>query len=145
MISGESERPFDPRRTALLEVSAAELPQLPGGEPQGTARVIKYGANRIAFETDSATPALLVASEIFYPGWEATVDGKPVQIHLTNFLFRSVAVPPGRHRVEMRYTAPAARVGAIISALTLLFLATLAWRAWRQARPLRRAAATSPR
>jgi len=145
MISGESERPFDPRRTALLEVSEAEMPQLPGGEPQGPARVIEYGTNRIAFETDSTTPALLVVSEMFYPGWEASVDGKPVQIHLTNFLFRSVAVPPGRHRVEMRYTAHAGRVGAIISALTLLFLALLAWRAWRQTTPSRRATATSPR
>jgi hypothetical protein len=145
MISGESGRSFDPARTALLEVSEAEMPQLPGGEPQGRARVIEYGPNRIAFETDSATPALLVVSEIFYPGWEASVDGKAVQIHLTNFLFRSVAVPPGRHHVEMRYTAPAARVGAIISALTLLFLATLAWRAWRQATPSRRATVTSPR
>lgn len=145
MISGESERPFDPRRTALLEVSEAELPQLPGGQSQGSARVIEYGTNRIAFETDSATPALLVVSEIFYPGWEASVDGKAVQIHLTNFLFRSVALPPGRHHVEMRYTAPAARVGAIISALTLLFLAMLAWRAWRQTKLSRRATATSPR
>ena len=145
MISGESERPFDPRRTALLEVSAAEMPQLPGGEAMGTVRFIEYGANKIAFETESATSALLIVSEIFYPGWEASVDGEAVQIHLTNYLFRSVTVPPGRHRVEMRYAAPAARVGSIISALTLLLLAILAWRAWRQATPSRRARATSPR
>jgi uncharacterized membrane protein YfhO len=43
-------------------------------------------------------------------------------IFTANYLLRAVIVPEGRHRVEMRYTAPAAKRGAIISALTLLAL-----------------------
>jgi hypothetical protein len=49
-------------------------------------------------------------------------------------LLRGVALPAGRHRVEMRYAAPQARVGAIISALTLAGLAGLAFAARRRAR-----------
>jgi hypothetical protein len=41
---------------------------------------------------------------------------------------RGVALPAGAHRVEMRYRAPAARNGAIISALTILLLIGLALR-----------------
>ncbi|HYP02578.1 MAG TPA: YfhO family protein, partial [Pyrinomonadaceae bacterium] len=68
---------------------------------------------------------VLVVGEIFYPGWEATVDGQPAPIRLTNFLLRGISLPPGEHRVEMRYRATAARNGAIISALTLVALCAL--------------------
>jgi hypothetical protein len=120
-------RDFDPRRTALLEVAPAELPALPGGElaPDSAARVTLYEPNRLVIDTRAAQPAVLVVSEMFYPGWEATVDGRPTRIHLTNYLLRGVVVPAGEHRVEMRYRAPAARNGAIISACTLAGLCLL--------------------
>ena len=140
MIRGEGAREFDPRRTALLEVRPDELPALPGRptvttpragstDPAafaGAARVVAYEPSRVAVETDSRSPSVLVLSEIFYPGWEATVDGEARPIMLTNFLLRGVAVPAGRHTVEMRYKAPAARTGAIISALSLAALLALA-------------------
>jgi hypothetical protein len=117
---------FDPRRTALLEMRADELPALPGGTTDGaTARVVAYEPNRLVIETDAATSTVLVVSEIFYPGWEATVDAQPTRISLADYLLRGVALPAGRHRVEMHYTAPAARGGAIISACTLLLLTAL--------------------
>jgi len=126
-IRGESARPFDPRRTALLEVAPAELPALAGGElGEGSgARVTTYEPNRLVIETKADEPTVLVVSENTYPGWEATVDGKAARIETANYLLRAVALPPGAHRVEMRYTAPAARNGAIISALTLLGLCGL--------------------
>ena len=130
-ISGAGDREFDPRRTALLEVAPPEMPALAGGElaPESTeARITLYEPNRLVVETRAAQPSALVVAEIFYPGWEATIDGTPARIHLTNFIMRGVAVPAGAHRVEMRYTAPAARNGAIISALTLLLLIVLAIR-----------------
>jgi hypothetical protein len=126
-ITGEGAREFDPRRTALLEVAPAELPVLGGGElpPGSAARVTEYEPNCIVIETNATAETLLVVSEMFYPGWEATVDGRPTRIHLTNFLLRGVFVPAGAHRVEMRYRAPAARNGAIISACTLAGLCLL--------------------
>ena len=124
-IRGEGEA-FDPRRTALLEVRADELPALPGGVTEAAmARIVEYESNRLVIETDAATSTVLVVSEIFYPGWEATVDGRPVRIDPADYLLRGVALPAGQHRVEMRYAAPAARGGVIISAFTLLLLAAL--------------------
>jgi uncharacterized membrane protein YfhO len=77
-------------------------------------------------ETDAASAALLVVGEMIYPGWEATVDGVPAQIHTTNFILRGVFVPAGRHHVEMRYKAPAARNGALVSLFTLLLMCGMA-------------------
>ncbi len=128
-IRGESAHEFDPRRTALLEVKPDELPQLSGAAAtweRMEARIVAYAPNSLALETDALAPTVLVVSEIFYPGWVATVDGQPAPILLTDYLLRGVVLPAGRHKVEMRYTAPAARTGAIISVLTLGLIAGLA-------------------
>jgi Bacterial membrane protein YfhO len=129
-------REFDPRRTALVEVRPGELPPLPGGEVAAgsAARVVGYEANSLTVETDAPTATLLVVSEMFYPGWEASVDGNVQPILLTNYLLRGVAVPAGKHRVEMRYAATAARNGAIISGLCLVALLALAVVSGRRAR-----------
>jgi hypothetical protein len=138
MIRGEGGREFDPRRTALVEARPEELSALelaaPGGGAEaagGSARVVAYGPNHLAVETESGRAGVLVVSEIFYPGWEADVDGEARPVLLTNYLLRGVAVPAGRHRVEMRYRAPAARTGAIISALTVAALLAVAFVARR--------------
>ncbi len=126
-IRGESASEFDPRRTALLEVHPQELPALPGGAltPGSTARVVTYEPNRLVIDTSAPTATVLIVSEIFYPGWEATVDGQRTQINVADFLLRGVALTAGQHQVEMRYTAPAARTGAMISGCTLLCLCAL--------------------
>jgi hypothetical protein len=126
-IRGESNTAFDPRRTALLEVHADELPSLPGGavSPDSSARIVTYEPNRLVIETTAPTATVLVVSEMFYPGWEATVDGRPARIMSTDYLLRGVALDAGRHQVEMRYTAPAVRTGAFISVFTLLLLGGL--------------------
>ncbi|HYX41104.1 MAG TPA: YfhO family protein, partial [Pyrinomonadaceae bacterium] len=133
-IRGESTHEFDPARTALLEVHAHELPRLPGGAlaPESVARITRYEPNRLQIETSAPTATVLVVSELFYPGWTATVDGRAAPIMLTDFLLRSVALPAGTHTIEMRYTAPSARIGALISVCTLLLLGALYWRGARR-------------
>ncbi len=123
-IRGESLPEFDPTRTALIEVPQAELPVVPGGvlATRSKVRVVSYEANRLSYETDAPTATILIASEIFYPGWEASVDGKPTRIMVTDYLLRGVALTAGQHRIEMSYHTPAARNGVIISILTLLIL-----------------------
>ena len=126
-IRGQSDKSFDPRRTALMEVAPEELPVLAGGElpPESTARVVAYEPSRLTIETDAKVATVLVVSEMNYPGWEATIDGERARIVATDFLLRGVALEAGAHRIEMRYTAPAARNGAIISILSLLSLVAL--------------------
>lgn len=123
-IRGESEHPFDPREVALFEPDdkvKVALPQDKFDVP-AEARVIEYEPNRLTIETNADKRAALIVSETNYPGWEATIDGQPATIFNADYLLRGVIVPEGKHRVQMRYTAPAARRGAIISVLTLLTL-----------------------
>lgn len=126
-IRGASEREFDPRRTALLEVSPTSLPTLPGGaiSQDASARLVSYEPNRLVIETNADKASVLVVSELSYPGWEAQMDGKETPIHTADFLLRGVVMPAGKHLVEMKYKAPAARNGAFISLFTLLGLVGL--------------------
>src|SRR5205823_13779224 len=63
-IRGASTHEFDPRRTALIEARADELPQLPGGAvaPASDARIINYAANKLMIETSAPTPTVLIVS-----------------------------------------------------------------------------------
>jgi hypothetical protein len=126
-IRGEDVSAFDPKRTALLEIPPQEMPSLPGGtlSSEAKARLTSYEANALEIETIADKPSLLVVSEISYPGWIATVDGAKATLYTTDFLLRGVYIPAGRHRVEMHYTAPAARSGAFISLVAMLLLVGL--------------------
>ncbi len=86
-------------------------PQL-DGTGQGRIEVGYYSPNDGIFFVETDTPAILVLSDTFYPGWRATVDGQPAPIYPTNAAFRGVLVPPGRHRVEMHFRPRSLMIGA---------------------------------
>jgi len=73
-----------------------------------------------------------------YPGWQAVMDGKPVRIIKSNFLFVGIEVPSGRHSLELKYRPISFIYGAIvsISATTILFLTVMlaSYQAYRSAR-----------
>ncbi|MBZ5495971.1 MAG: YfhO family protein [Acidobacteriia bacterium] len=65
---------------------------------------------------------VLFLSEIYYPGWEAFVDGKETKIYRADYLFRSVFLEAGGHSVRFVYRPVSYRIGVIASLATLLFL-----------------------
>ncbi len=74
----------------------------------------------VRLEAQTSEPALLVISDAYYPGWEATVDGEPVEIVRTNITFRGVLLEPGSHVVEMRYAPASVRWGLRLSILSVI-------------------------
>lgn len=131
-IRGENEEPFNPREIALLEKPPLTKINLAIEESfsQAEAKIIRYEPNRLTIETNSDKQAALIVSEVSYPGWEATIDGQPTRIFTANYLLRGVIVPEGKHRVDMRYTAPWTKAGGAISLLTLLVMGGVAF--WRR-------------
>jgi hypothetical protein len=135
-ITGRDQRPFDPKRTVLLELWTKDLPKLPGGPmaPDAAADITTYRPGHLIIETRADTASVLVVSEVDYRGWEAWVDGVKTPILTANYMLRGVALPAGRHRVEMRYSDPALKQGAVVSLITLLFIGGLAIYARRKTR-----------
>jgi uncharacterized membrane protein YfhO len=67
--------------------------------------------------TRGASDAVLVLTDAFLPGWEATLDGAPVAVLRANTAVRAVVVPAGEHRVEMRYRPRSLPVGAALACI----------------------------
>jgi hypothetical protein len=126
LLSIQGNLPFDPRTTALVE---EPVPNYTGnGEPfsgQPSAMVQSYGPTHIVVETASAKSSMLVVSDVYYPGWVATVDGQTAPLYQTDYLLRGLPVTAGKHRVEMRYTAPAARNGLALSLISALLIVSI--------------------
>jgi hypothetical protein len=115
--------PAEPfRTTAFLEGGAAFEPT-PGCEGFTPAQTREL-PNRVEVELRACGRGVLVLADRFLPGWEAILDGKPVPIVRADWLLRGVEVPPGEHRVVMRYRPWSFRLGALLS---LLALGAAAW------------------
>ena len=74
---------------------------LPGGPP-GEARLLQSGPESLAVEVEARRPGVLVIQRSWQPIYRATLDGAPVPIAVANLHRIGVAVPAGRHRVEVR-------------------------------------------
>ncbi|MBE9471546.1 MAG: YfhO family protein [Chloroflexi bacterium] len=68
------------------------------------------------------TPGYLVLTDTWYPGWQATVDGKPAEVLQANYAFRAVYLAAGEHTVEMVYHPTSVLVGEAVSLTTLTLL-----------------------
>lgn len=130
---------LDPRRTVVLPPEtgsglfsghAADSPAAreDGPDPNSGVQVLAYRDEEVTLEVTAPAPRWLVLSDLYYPGWEARLDGQPVPILRANHAFRAVRVPAGRHRVQFAYHPASVRAGAAVSLATLLALAALAWR-----------------
>jgi hypothetical protein len=105
---------FDPSRTAVL---FGALPVPVTAQDSGRFPTItEHGSRRIVLKSETTSSALLVLSEVYYPaGWKAYVDGQETEIFRTNYVLRSVVVPPGSHEVVFSFDPPLYRAGWIIS------------------------------
>jgi len=56
-----------------------------------------------------------VLSDSFYPGWSATIDGRPALIKPVNGLFRGVVVPGGEHEVIFIFEPTGWREGLLLA------------------------------
>ena len=78
------------------------------GEPaahQSTAVVTlkKYEPNELTYTVDSQKGGIVVFSEIYYPGWTATVDGAATPVGRVNYILRAINVKPGKHTVVLTF------------------------------------------
>ena len=112
---------FDRRNVVVTERQVPGLPQAgaDASASPGSARLVSYGAEKVVAEADARRRSMFVLTDVHYPGWKATVDGRDAPIERVDYLLRGVSLPPGRHTVEFRYEPASFRAGWIISLVGL--------------------------
>lgn len=82
---------------------APAAPTAPQAAAKSEARIVSYSRNSVILDVQASEAGILVLHDIYYPGWEALVDGERRPVLRANLLFRGVEVPAGRHRVEFHF------------------------------------------
>ncbi len=113
---------LDLERTVLLP-EGREIPSPPSF--RGAARILDERADRVRIAAELNDAGYLVLADSYDPGWQVRVDGRPARLLRANLAFRAVALPAGRHRVEMVYRPRLVLVGVAVSLVTLLGVAFL--------------------
>lgn len=118
---------IDPVRMALIDRRL----ELPSGVP-GAAHLLMDQPGQVDIESDAATSQILVLSESYHPGWEATLDGHAVPVLRVYSSFLGCQVLPGRHRIRFQFQPASFQRGALVSLCSLglmlgytLFIVTL--------------------
>ncbi len=121
---------FDPTAAAVVE---GPLAATPGGRGEVTA--VTAVPNGLILTANAEGSAFLVVSQVWYPGWQVTVDGRPQGSPLrVDYLFQGVPLDAGGHTVELRFNPPLWRLGWALAAVGVVLLAALAFIARRSLR-----------
>jgi hypothetical protein len=114
---------FDPRAIAWVDrEQQTELDPYLSGRPPTPAETVTVTyptPQRAELEAVMQSPGLVILADLYYPGWELTIDGRPAPIYRVNRLMRGAAVPAGRHHLVYSYAPRSFQVGRVISILGL--------------------------
>jgi hypothetical protein len=113
---------FDGRRRVITASPLPGLRATPGKRPAGQARIVRYDPERVVIEATARRPSEMVLTDLYYPGWKATVDGEDKPVNRVNWMLRGVSLPPGRHTVELRYEPASWTAGVLVSLAAALGL-----------------------
>ena len=88
--------------------------------------LLAYEPNALKYEVNSANGGTVVFSEIYYPGWQAWIDGEEVEHGRANYILRAMNVPAGKHVVEFKFDPDSLHATETIAYIALALLAMAA-------------------
>ena len=122
---------FPYRSVALLD-TASSTPTMPLTAipaPLSIKAAVTHqqiGYTIIALDGPAPAGSALVVSESFYPGWTATIDGRPASTERANLALIGVPLPTGARRIELQFESPAYVKGKRISLVAIAMALLLA-------------------
>jgi hypothetical protein len=120
---------FDPAAAVVLEGGKAI-----SGPPGQTTHLsfTSCDLNEIRLQVTTTAEGYLVLSEVYYPGWRASLDGQETEVLRANYAFRALYLPAGDHQVRLVFAPLSWRVGLVLSLASMIGLFLLGvWRALR--------------
>ncbi|MFA6819050.1 MAG: YfhO family protein [Bacteroidaceae bacterium] len=117
---------IDPRTVAVSDVQFKNTLDGPlsGGNKDSLSsiKLTQYAPNELHYKTASPHGGLVVFSEIFYPGWKATIDGKPLELGRVDYVLRAAYVPSGKHNIMMEFRPASVKVTEAVAYIALVIL-----------------------
>ena len=115
---------INPRVTA---VAAKQFEPLLGAtapaDSASTVTLTSYAPNSLVYRSSSATGGTAVFSEVWFPwGWEATIDGKPVEIARVDYVLRALPVPAGEHEIVMTFEPGSLRTTDTLACVSIILI-----------------------
>ena len=116
------------RHEAVADKRFAEI--LGKSVPQDSTSIVTltaYDANELKYDVNSATGGIIVFSDIYYPGWTATVDGQDVAVGRVDYVLMAINVGKGQHKVVLTFKPKSVEIteGIAYCAYAVLFIAML--------------------
>ena len=87
--------------------------------------ILSYSENEIVLAASAEKPGYLVLSEVWYPGWRATVNGVAAPVLRANYTLRALPVPAGELAIRLWYAPDSWRRGLALFGVGVLLLAGL--------------------
>ena len=127
---------IDLRHEAVADAKfKAQLGESVAQDTLSVVRIKSYEPNQVSYEVESDKGGVIVFSEIYYPGWTATVDGVEQELGRVDYVLRALQVKPGKHEVVLSFfpktitrTETIAYVALAILLLLVIGLAVQGWR-----------------
>lgn len=107
---------IDTKHQAVADKKFADV--LQGKFGKGTATLTQYAPNELHYSVEAQGEGLLVFSDIYYPGWTATVDGQEVELGRVNYVLRAMRIPAGKHEVVLEF-----RPSSVATTETIAYIA----------------------
>lgn len=120
-------------------VILSEEPARTTSEGQGQIRDIRDEIDTIEIDLDVDAAGYLVIADAMQHGWNASIDGRQLEVLDADHAVVAVAVPEGRHTVRFSFDPETARSSLLLSAVSLVTLALLAMGPYIRRRRARRA------
>lgn len=118
---------YDFHRRLLVDQNIS-LPANPGAT--GSAAIVRYNPNTVIIQAQASHDSLLLLTDTNYPGWHASVNGKPTEILTADGVFRAVQIPAGQSTITFWYLPKSFETGKAVSGFTLGLLLSIAGMAW---------------
>ena len=117
---------LDPIQKAIVDKKfEAQVKPMPA-DSTATISLLAYEPNYLKYEINSEKGGTVVFSEIYYPGWQSTIDGEEAPHGRANYILRAMNVPAGKHVVEFKFDPTSLHVTENIAFISLGLLALLA-------------------
>jgi hypothetical protein len=104
---------------AWIVPASSDLSSVDQIAPESAVQSLTDSGNAVTIRAASPQAGWLILSDTFYPGWQATVDGVPVDIQVANESFRAIEFPAGDHTIAFRYEPRSVSVGLLVSLVSL--------------------------